>query len=160
MQFLIIANQVRSLQYLLASLKRREVARKARRREFPRTAVRYNNFIIPKEFTLFFLSTQDSFNLCKDLYDLIILIYIWVCVFSNHYTIIIIQTRICAPSNHYANYNHGGSCHGAPSRRALQNDVRALQRSQRLPPRGSCHEATRKNSHSEFVPWNLLCKFR
>ena len=62
MQYLLIENQARSLQYLLASLKWREVAREARRKEFPTAAAVYNQFIIPKEFTLFFLSTQDSFN--------------------------------------------------------------------------------------------------
>ena len=87
------------MQYLLASLNWREVAREARRREFPRTAVRYNQFIIPKEFTLFFLSTQDYFNLHK---------------------IILIHTKVSAPSNHCDNYNYFDACHGAPSRRALQ----------------------------------------
>ena len=53
-QFLIIANQVRSLQYPLASLNWREVAREARRREFSTAVAVYNKLIIPKEFTLFF----------------------------------------------------------------------------------------------------------
>ena len=98
MQFLIIANQVRSLQYPLASLNWREVAREARRKEFPTASAVYNQLIIPKEFTLFFLSTQDSFNLCK---------------------ILLIHTKVPAPSKHRANNNHCNPCHGAPSRRAL-----------------------------------------
>ena len=53
-QFLIIANKGCNSQYLLASLNWREVAREARRREFPTAAAVYNQFIIPKEFTLFF----------------------------------------------------------------------------------------------------------
>ena len=99
------------MQYLLASLNWREVAREARRREFLRTAVRYNQFIIPKEFTLFFLSTQDSFNLHK---------------------IILIHTKVPAPSKHCENYNHCNACHGAPSRRALQRFCANLAHRQAL----------------------------
>ena len=102
MQYLIIENQVKSLQYLLASLNWREVAREARRREFLRTAVRYNQLIIPKEFTLL-------------LYLVLIII---PCSFYLH-KIILIHTKVPAPSKHRANNNHCNPCHGAPSRRAL-----------------------------------------
>ena len=42
----------------------------------------------------------------------------------------------CAPSYDSANYNHCNSCHGAPSRRALQYDVRALHKAKGSLPEG------------------------
>ena len=55
---------------------------------------------------------------------------------SNHYTIIIIYTRFSAPSKDCANNNHCNPGHGAPSRRALQYDVRALHKSKGSLPEG------------------------
>ena len=73
MQFLIIANQVRNLQYPLASLNWREVAREARQREFSTAAAVYNKLIIPKEYTLFSYkiynsnSNDESNDICNDI---------------------------------------------------------------------------------------------
>ena len=90
------------------------MAREARRKEFSTASAVYNQLIIPKEFTLFFLSTQESFNLCK---------------------ILLIHTKVSAPSKHRANNNHCNPCHGAPSRRALQYDARNLQKQKAPSPR-------------------------
>ena len=63
------------MQYLLASLNWREVAREARRREFLTAAAVYNQFIIPKEFTLFSYkiynsnSNDESNDICNDIYN-------------------------------------------------------------------------------------------
>ena len=77
-----------------------------------------------------------SFNIYKDLYVLINLMYIWVCVpskhctiilfytkvcvFSNHCTIVLIHRKVSAPSKHCADYICGVSHYGVPSGHALQ----------------------------------------
>ena len=58
---------------------------------------------------------QDYFNPCK---------------------ILLIHTKVPAPSKHRANNNHCNPCHGAPSRRALQYDVRALHKAKGSLPEG------------------------
>ena len=86
------------------------MAREARRKEFLRTAVRYNNFIIPKEFTLFFLSTQDYFNPYKSFCTLKALRGLYLRRFPLRRAQWSRPTVVSAPSDYRLNCNGCDSC--------------------------------------------------